>query len=511
MSTTSESDPPTSESGPPADDTQHTGPPSATATAAVVADGPRAAGREVWPLVRRLHFYAGVFVAPFLALAALTGLAYAFTPQLDALVYRDELQVARVGGRSLALADQVRAARAAHPEGAVATVVPPADASSTTRVVLSVPDLGEKQRTVYVDPYTGKVRGELTTWFGSTPLTTWLDEMHRSLHLGTAGRLYSETAASWLWVIVGGGLLMWLGRRRHYRGRGPARRALWPDGSAKGVRRTRGRHAVLGVWLGVVLLFLSATGLTWSDHAGARFDSLQSHLRATAPELDTARAGTTPAPGGGHGHHDGGAPTGTADPADDVDLVMAIARGEGLTGPIEISPPKDTGSLWSVAQVDNRWPVRLDQIAVDASTVQTGARVTWADHSWLAKLSTLGVQFHMGRLFGLPNQLLLAATALGLLGIIFWGYRMWWQRRPTREDRRALVGRPPARGTWRRLPRALLVLGVPAVLLVGWAVPLLGITLLAFLAADALTAVLRRRRTAGSPHIDPAPPERATL
>ncbi|WP_218004800.1 PepSY-associated TM helix domain-containing protein [Actinomadura macra] len=473
--------------------------PPAGATTAVRPDEARSrrtAEPSVWPLVRRLHFYAGVFVAPFLAMAALTGLAYAFTPQLDALVYRDELRAERVTGASLPLADQVRAARTAHPEGTVATVIPPTVAGATTKVVLSVPELGEKQRTVYVDPYTGRVRGELTTWFGSTPLTAWLDELHRSLHLGTAGRLYSETAASWLWVIVAGGLLLWLGRRRHYRGRGPRRQALMPDGSAKGVRRTRSRHAVTGVWLGAVLLFLSATGLTWSDHAGARFDEVQAGLRATAPELNTAQPGTAPGASGGRAHHGGDvASAGTVDPADDVDLVLAVARGEGLSGPLEISPPTDAHSVWSVAQADNQWPVHQDKIAVDASTVRVSARVNWADHPWLAKLSTLGIQFHMGRLFGLPNQILLSATALGLLGIIGWGYRMWWRRRPTRNGRRAPFGRPPARGSWRRLPRPLLLLGIPAVLFVGWAIPLFGITLLAFLMVDAIAGALHRRRT----------------
>jgi uncharacterized iron-regulated membrane protein len=90
---------------------------------------------------------------------------------------------------------------------------------------------------------------------------------------------------------------------------------------------------------------------------------------------------------------------------------------------------------------------------------------------------------------------LLATTAIGLLTMIFWGYRMWWQRRPTRADRRAPFGHPPPRGTWRELPRPVLFLGIPAVLLVGWALPLLGITLLAFLLIDAAAAVLRRRRT----------------
>ena len=71
------------------------------------------------------------------------------------------------------------------------------------------------------------------------------------------------------------------------------------------------------------------------------------------------------------------------------------------------------------------------------------------------KLTRLGINAHMGRLFGLVNQLLLAALALGLLCVIFWGYRMWWQRRPARTGRAGVVGkrRPGAVGSsFRRGP-----------------------------------------------------------
>lgn len=137
-------------------------------------------------------------------MAALTGLAYTLTPQLDQLVYGDQLGVAEVGDEPRPLAEQIAAARAAHPEGTLSSVITPSGPEETTRVVLSLPELGENQRTVFVDPYTAEVKGELTTWYGSTPLTTWLDDLHRNLHLGETGRLYSEVAASWLWVIVAG-------------------------------------------------------------------------------------------------------------------------------------------------------------------------------------------------------------------------------------------------------------------------------------------------------------------
>jgi uncharacterized iron-regulated membrane protein len=179
-------------------------------------------------LLLRLHFYAGVFVAPFLLVAALTGLAYTFTPQLDQLLHGDVLRVEETGDRPRPLSEQITAARAAHPQGSLSSVVTPAGPEDTTRVVLSVPGLGDKQRTVFVDPYTTEVRGELTTWFGATPSTTWLDGLHRNLHLGEVGRLYSETAASWLWVIVLVGLLLRLGRGRGRRA-GSVRRLLLPD------------------------------------------------------------------------------------------------------------------------------------------------------------------------------------------------------------------------------------------------------------------------------------------
>ncbi|WP_345981636.1 PepSY domain-containing protein [Streptomyces sp. DSS69] len=462
-------------------------------------DPPRPA--RSWEAVRhllvRLHFYAGVLVAPFLLVAALTGLAYTFTPQLDQLMYGDQLRVGTVGEAPRPLAEQIAAARAAHPGGTVASVVTPPGPEDTTRVVLAVPELGEKQRTVFVDPYTAEVRGELTTWFGSTPLTTWLDDLHRNLNLGETGRLYSEVAASWLGVTVLGGLVLWLWRSRGQRAKS-ARGVLLPDRKARGVRRTRGRHAATGVWLALGLLFLSATGLTWSNHAGERFGRLLDAANGNAPALDTALPGKE-APAGDHAEHaeHGGSGGATADPDPaGFDAALTAAREAGLGGTVVVTPAADAASAWTVAQNDNVWPVHYDRVAVDTTSGEITARTYWADHPALSKLSKLGVQGHMGVLFGVVNQIVLALLALGLTAVIVWGYRMWWQRRPTRDDRQALVGRAPERGAWRRLPLPVLVLGIPAVIALGWALPVLGVTLAGFLVVDAVMGAARRRRTA---------------
>ncbi|PPK68571.1 PepSY domain-containing protein [Actinokineospora auranticolor] len=435
---------------------------------------------SVVPLLRRLHFYAGVFVAPFLVVAALSGMLYAFSPQLDDLLYGDVLYVEETAGAPRPLAEQVAAAQSAVPAGsAVTTVGVPEAADEATRVVFSVPGLPEEHsRTVYVNPYTAGVQGQLTTWFGATPVTTWLDGFHRDLRLGETGALYSEMAASWLWVISLAGVVLWLVRRR--KARGPR----------TGVRRTRARHGKLGAWTLVGALFLSATGLTWSTYAGENFSAALEALHAKAPVLDTALPGG--ASTGSTGHHGGSATGSAADPAT-FDRVLVTARTAGLDGPLEIGAA--SGKAWTAAQVDNTWPVRLDKVAVDPASARVTARADFDDRPLLAKLTTLGIQAHMGRLFGIVNQIALLLVAGAILTLIFLGYRMWWQRRPTRGDRRAPVGVAPRRGAWQQLPLWFLVPAPLVVIAVGWAIPLLGISLAAFLVLDGLIGLRRARAT----------------
>ncbi|MCT7354193.1 PepSY domain-containing protein [Streptomyces sp. 15-116A] len=493
MSTTSDASP--DGTPPPATATATDPAPAASATAAATARDGSGEDRRTrsgwWPLLTRLHFYAGVLVAPFLLIAALTGLAYTAVPQLDRLVYSEQLRVEKVGDTAKPLTEQIAAARKAHPEGSIATVIPPEAPDHTTKVVLSVPELAEedKQRTVYVDPYTGEVRGALTTWFGSTPLATWLDDLHRHLHLGETGRLYSELAASWLWVLVLGGLLLWFGRRRTYAG-GSKRNTVLPERGARGVRRSRSLHAVTGVWISLGLLVLSATGLTWSAYAGERFTQLRTSLSAYAPELDTSLTGGADG-ASGHDHTDGheAAATGGLPAGLTVDQVLQKARAAGLDGPVEISTPADDKSTWTVAQTDGLWPVRMDRAALDPHTGEVTARVDWADHPLLAKLSTLGVRAHMGTLFGLANQIVLAVIALGLTVGIVLGYRMWWQR-----GRGSSFGRPLPRGAWQQVPPYLLVPALAVIAVLGYFVPLLGIPLAAFLAVDIVLGEIAHRR-----------------
>lgn len=66
----------------------------------------------------------------------------------------------------------------------------------------------------------------------------------------------------------------------------------------------------------------------------------------------------------------------------------------------------------------------------DGENMQVVDRTRFVDFPLMAKLTRWGVDFHMGILFGLANQLLLIAFGIALCVMIVVGYRLWWIRRP---------------------------------------------------------------------------------
>ena len=464
-------------------------------------EGARPSHAWFMALLRRLHFYAGILVGPFLVIAALSGLLYVFTPQLERAVYADAL----TGTQSEApwsLDRQVRAAQHEIGTEDAPVAVRPAAEGGTTRVMFADPSLGRSEsRGIFVDPGTGRVVGDMTVYgtSGALPLRTTIDRLHRDLLLGEPGRLYSELAASWLGVMaVSGIVLVVLHRRRVGRGR-RARVTLVPrPGEANAYRRTRSWHTATGVWLALGFLFLAASGLTWSAHAGENVSQLRSALHWTTPKVSTALPGSAQQQGAGdehaehHGHQ---AHTGHSSPGS-FDAVLTSARTAGLDSQlVEIRPATSRDAAWTVAENDRSWPTQVDSVAVDPASMQVTDHVRFSEWGLPAKLTQWAIAAHMGLLFGLPNQIALAVLAVGLVGLVVGGYVMWWRRRP-RRTAGAGFGPLPPRGALRSAPPwawpLLLAVGLGA----GLFVPLLGISLVAFLAVDLVVAVVARRRSA---------------
>lgn len=435
------------------------------------------AQRPLLALVVRLHLCVGLFVGPFILLAALSGLVYALTPQLENRLYAEQL-FTHSEGQPLPLARQVETAQRHVGSAATLAAVRPAPRpGTTTRVMFNAPGLTASQsHAVFIDPVTAEIRGDLPVYgtTGVLPLRTWLDQLHRSLLLGEPGRLYSELAASWLWVAALGGLVLWTIRRRAGR-----------SASTQALRRW---HATLGVWLLVGLLFFSATGLTWSRWAGGNIGVARAAFGMSTPSVSTVLAGEATAPAAEHAHHHGmPMASGEAVAPALFDAVLAVARRSGIdAAKLEIVPAAGPDRAWTVTEIDRSWPTQVDAVAVDPRTLTVTDRIDFATFPLAAKLTRWGIDAHMGSLFGLANQLLLAVTALGLATLVIWGYLMAWRRRSSVRGAGLLQA-------FRGLSPATRLTTVAVAALFGYCLPVLGGSLLLFLFAE--WAVAGRRRT----------------
>ena len=448
------------------------------------------------PLLLRVHFFAGILVGPFILIAALSGALYVATPQLERVVYSHELS-APVAETTMTLGDQVRIAEDYIGDAAALAAVRPApEPGDTTRVMFAQDGLGPSEtRAVFVDPGTGEIRGDLTVYgtSGALPLRAWVSDLHRNLHLGEPGRLYSELAASWLGIVVVVGLGLWISRRRRARVKRDLRR---PRRGATGYRRVLGWHASLGVWLVVGALFLSASGITWSTYGGANVASVRAALSWQNPSLETTVGGGASAdPHADHGVV--AAPTATVSP-DTFDDVLGVAQGENINvGLLEIRPPAAAGQAWVVQEIQRSFPTEVDAVAVDGDTLAVVDRVDFADYPSMAKMARWVIDIHMGSMFGVANQVVLFLVASGIAAMVVMGYVMWWKRRPTGGSARR-VGSAP-REALPQAPLGGIALVVAVAIGVGFLLPLVGVTLAAFVIGDAIVQSVRARRGRNSP------------
>ena len=433
--------------------------------------------RAAWVhLLRRLHFFIGLFVGPFIFVAALTGTLYVATPQLENLLYRDALH-GTVGGERQPIAVQIAAAeRALNTPLRLSAVRPALEAGETTRVMFADPVLqASENRAIFVDPVTLAVKGDMTVYgtSGILPLRQWIDYAHRSLLLGDMGRLYSELAASWMWVAALGGIALWAFTR-------PKRRIK------NRLQNTRRVHVTLGWCLLVGMLLFSATGLTWSQWAGGNVDKLRAAFGWLTPQVNTQLHGGEMMAMDPHAEHRGHAdemmPHASPIAWDRIDAVLNVAQRGGIDAThLEIRPPRSADRAWTVTEIDRRWPTQVDAVAVDPHSLAIIDYTQFADFPLMAKLTRWGVDFHMGILFGLPNQLLLIAFGLALCVAIVMGYRLWWIKRP------AQIPISPLQ----TLTQSWLALALPArtvtlvvTVALGLALPVMGASLLLFVAID---------------------------
>jgi uncharacterized iron-regulated membrane protein len=363
--------------------------------------------RGLW----RWHFHAGLLCIPFVLVLAITGSIYLFKPQLDALADRGVDSLAVRGTRATG-EQHIAAALASLPGSKLFVYEVPQQADDAVRVHIYAPD--GAGRIVYVHPESLQV-------LKSVPHTARLTEIVRMIHgellAGRTGSLLIELAASWAIIMLGTGLYLWWPRETQglagvvyprFR-RGP--RVFWRD-----------MHAVSGIWISTLAMFLLITALPWTTVVGQNIGKVRGWV-APAP------AGWAQSAADEHAAHRRQAAAEAVATPLPVDQVIARIAPLGLEPPVRLYLPNEQQPHWRVRSETQNRP-RVRELALHPVTGELLHEDRFADKSALDKAIHIGIAAHEGQLFGLPNQLLGLFTALGLITLCVSAIVMWWRRRP---------------------------------------------------------------------------------
>lgn len=469
--------------------------------------------RTVW----RWHFYAGLFVIPFMLVLASTGIIYLFKPQLDSLMYRDWLYVQPAAVVS-PYSQQLAAVTQQYPDATVTKFTPQIAPNRSSEVELTTATA--QKLTVFVDPYRSQVLGAQDTEHNFQALVR---KIHGELLIGKTGDYLVELAACWGLVLLISGLYLWW-PREPLSLKGTLIPRLWSKS-----KRTfwRDLHAVPGFYGALLIGFLILTGLPWSGFWGETFANVWGRFPAqmwdeiptstvltgslnqqgnqvvpwaaekmpmpiSTPLISTPLKPTpllNPADTNDHSQHGGHAPAqpqpaqapdptqsgiSTGTPVN-LDSVIALAVAQGAPPGFSVSFPEGETGVYTVAAFPAN-PVYETTMHIDQYSGKVLADLRWQDYGLVPKAVELGVAIHMGRYFGLANQLLMLLACLIIILLCVSGAVLWWRRKPT--DRLGAPALPAHVQHW-RIPLAI-------VAVLGLAFPLVGLSLLLVLLLDYL-------------------------
>ncbi|WP_170533725.1 PepSY-associated TM helix domain-containing protein [Ruegeria atlantica] len=428
----------------------------------------------------RWHFYAGIFVIPFLIILAVTGLMMMLITQYDG---RDGEKISvEVQGTALPISQQAEVALTELPGTVVEWIGPKAaDLATVFRIKTEA-----GQRLVAVDPYAGEV---LQIWDRRAGWYDLADNIHSTLLIGTTGDRIIEIAAGLSLLMVFTGLYMW-----------------WPRGNAMAAfvpnLRTRGRalwkslHAVISFWMSGLLVVFLISGLSWAGVWGGMivqpWSSFPAEKWDNVPLSDDIHASMnhghqndvpwaleqTPMPASGSEAGIDGVPQGA--PVD-IDALVALGVALDMSGRFRVAYPNGEEGVWTLNRdsmsSDSTDPANDRTVHVDQYTGKILADVRYQDYSLMGKSMAVGIPFHMG-LMGTWNFILNVVFCLSVIFACVSGVVMWLKRRPQSAGRLAAPPMPAEMPLW----KGAVVIG----LLTAMAFPLVGLTLLAVLVFDLL-------------------------
>lgn len=451
-------------------------------------------------LTWRWHFYAGLFVVPFMIMLSLTGIVMLFDDEIEMARYEQILSIAPQDSAK-PVSQQITAVKEAYPFASVTQFVASNQADVANRVSIRYED--GRSLFITVNPYTATVLGEIDrsdSWYQLA------NDIHGTLLIGQWGDYLIEVAISLSVLLLVSGIYMWLPTDN------ASKAGFMKVRVSSGTRiLVRDIHTNLGGVLSVVLLLFILSGLAWAGVWGAKmvqgWNTFPTYYTwGEKPKSDLTHASLNHGSeeelpwnlelaalpeskvlaeaedhSGHHGEESFEQHNLKTYPLDDV---IEKAKLMGFTQFKVFMPRSDTG-VYTVAANSMAGDVidpRDDRTThFDQYSGEVLVDVTWQDYSVVAKLMAAGVSLHQGDV-SIVNKLLNVFFCLAFIIIAITGVVMWWVRRP---KGRATLG-VPARFEQEKIWRS----GLVTVLVVGLCFPLAGATIAIVVLLDWL--VVRR-------------------
>lgn len=366
----------------------------------------------------RLHRYAGLLMAGFLAVAGLTGSVIAFETEIDAWLNPSVMRV-QPGRSALSPSSLAAAVEQGDPrlqvmrmewdgdDGGAARIMvrPRVDPASGKRF-----DLGFNQ--MFVDPSDGRVTGT-RNWgdccLAPMQLVPFLYRLHYTLALPNPWGRWVMGGIALLWLLdCFNGVYLTLPRRNaaFWAGWKPAWGVRW---KARGWKLHFDLHRAVSLWLWSLLLILAFTSIAMN----LRYEVFNPVVEALSPMIETRIIARPP----------------LAETSISFDQVVATARADArrrgeddVLRRVSYHP----GQSFFLVRFEDRSYVLAGQDGTILHTLAVG------EGSGGDVLSQLMFPLHSGQVAGLTGRIVVAVCGLAVCLLSVTGLVIWWTKRQAR-------------------------------------------------------------------------------
>jgi uncharacterized iron-regulated membrane protein len=426
--------------------------------------------KALYLLIWRWHFFAGLYVVPFVLMLSITGLVMLAGPWTDAYQYGDELtrvdephDQPTAGLAIISADDQLAKVKGAYPHLKAAQYVPPASPNQSSVFKMR----GENFATqfVFVNPYDGTILGDFDSsdrWYSIA------DKIHGTLLLGKFGDMLIELSTGLTFLLLITGVYLYWPKPSF------SSKALFKPSFltvSKAVPRSKEQraywkalHGSIGVYSLVFIVFFSLTGMAWTGIWGQKiiqpFSSFPAEKRASFWYSESVKLLT-------HGDLNDGQlnelpwgleqvplpiselpsteslpePNFTEQQSVLMPVSLDVITQQGLDLGFSLDdqsrfrialPLKDDGvyTLMSIASSRDVLDPKNDRtLHINQYSAQVLVDIGWDDYSLGAKAMALGIPLHQGTM-GWWNVALAVIGCLFIILLSVSGIVMWWLRKP---------------------------------------------------------------------------------